>query len=69
MIFIGQDQLSLEDFSAVLFQKKEIALDEKSLKNVDESIIKIKKANENAKKAIAIDSAIIRSRRRAIYPP
>lgn len=37
MIFIGQDQLSLEDFSAVLFNKKEIALNADALKKVDEN--------------------------------
>ena len=35
MIFIGQDQLSLEDFSAVQFEKEEIAISETALKNVE----------------------------------
>lgn len=37
MIFIGQHQLSLKDFAAILFQHEEIAFDEASLKKVDEN--------------------------------
>ncbi|MEP6467107.1 MAG: aromatic amino acid ammonia-lyase, partial [Parafilimonas sp.] len=37
MIFIGQDQLSLKDFAAILFEKKEIAFDESSLKKVTDN--------------------------------
>lgn len=37
MIFIGQDQLSPEDFSAILFEKKQIAFTEEALKVVAEN--------------------------------
>lgn len=47
MIFIGQDQLSLEDFSAVLFEKKEIAFTEESLKTVDENFRFLKSFSAN----------------------
>ena len=47
MIFIGQDQLSLEDFSAVLFEKKEIAFTDESLKTVDENFRFLKSFSAN----------------------
>jgi histidine ammonia-lyase len=37
MIFIGQDQLSLQDFSAILFQQTQVAFNEASLKKVDDN--------------------------------
>jgi len=47
MIFIGQDQLSLEDFSAILFQQKEIAFNESSLKKVDDNFRFLKSFSAN----------------------
>ena len=47
MIFIGQDQLSLEDFSAILFEKKEIAFTGESLKTVDENFRFLKSFSAN----------------------
>jgi histidine ammonia-lyase len=47
MIFIGQDQLSLEDFSAVLFEKKEITFSETALKNVDNNFRFLKSFSSN----------------------
>jgi histidine ammonia-lyase len=37
MIFIGQDPLSIEDFSAILFHQKEIAFKEEALQKIDEN--------------------------------
>ncbi len=47
MIFIGQNQLSLKNFSAVLFQKKEIAFDEAALKSVDDNFHFLKSFSAN----------------------
>ncbi len=47
MIFIGQDHLSLEDFSAVLFEKKEIAFSEDALQKVDENFRFLKSFSAN----------------------
>ena len=47
MIFIGQDHLSLEDFSAILFEKKEIAFNEAALQKVDENFRFLKSFSAN----------------------
>ncbi len=47
MIFIGQDQLSLEEFSAVLFEKKEISLSETAIKCVDDNFRFLKSFSSN----------------------
>ena len=47
MIFIGQDQLSIEDFSAILFQQKEIAFDDASLKKVEDNFRFLKSFSAN----------------------
>ena len=47
MIFIGQDQLSIEDFSAVLFEKKEIGFTDEALKTVDENFKFLKSFSAN----------------------
>jgi histidine ammonia-lyase len=47
MIFIGQDRLSLEEFSAVLFQKEEVALSETALKNVADNFRFLKSFSSN----------------------
>jgi histidine ammonia-lyase len=47
MIFIGQDQLSLKDFSAILFEKKKIAFSEPALKNVNDNFRFLKSFSSN----------------------
>ena len=47
MIFIGQKQISLEDFSLILFDKKEIAFTDESLKTVDENFRFLKSFSAN----------------------
>lgn len=47
MIFIGQDRLSVEDFTAILFQKAAIELEETSLKQVDENFRFLKSFSAN----------------------
>ncbi len=47
MIFIGQNQLSPEDFSAILFDKKEIGFTDESLKTVDENFRFLKSFSAN----------------------
>ncbi len=47
MIFIGQDQLSLEDFAAILFQKKEIAFTEPAIKKVNDNFRFLKSFSAN----------------------
>ncbi|MDQ2751953.1 MAG: aromatic amino acid ammonia-lyase [Bacteroidota bacterium] len=47
MIFIGQNQLSLEDFSAILFDKNEIGFTNEALKTVDENFRFLKSFSAN----------------------
>lgn len=47
MIFVGQDTLSIEDFSAILFEKKEIAFSKEALNKVDENFRFLKSFSAN----------------------
>jgi len=47
MIFIGQDRLLLEDFSAILFQQKEISFQDAALQKVDDNFRFLKSFSAN----------------------